>query len=150
MSTKLKHFLLVVILIIAFNDELSRAQQQQQQQQPLPLDPQLQGQQQQQDQRFGADSNMMQMNVYQFLKQTQQTTRFVEIIDRVAQQTGDRTVVALLKGDQIPAFNANNGINVFVPINDALNGLPNNVEHLRNEIQNLIVRGKFFLSEVLI
>ena len=63
------------------------------------------------------------------------------MIDQIAQQTGDRTAIAALSGESTSSYNPTNGITVFVPINEALINIPNNLEHFRNEILNLIARG---------
>jgi uncharacterized surface protein with fasciclin (FAS1) repeats len=100
---------------------------------------------------IGQDQNNgeLNQNIYQFLKKTQQTSTFIGIIERTSQAAKDNTVLAALgygtTGKALPTDNSanGNGFTVFAPVNDALTQLPSNADHLRNDMNNLVMKGKF-------
>jgi hypothetical protein len=66
-------------------------------------------------------------------------------LDRTAQQSNDQTVINALSS-------ANNGTQqsgamytVFVPMNNAFNQLPTDMDQLRNDVNNLVLKGSLFL-----
>ena len=88
---------------------------------------------------------ILQQNVYTFVKQYQQTSRFGELLDRIAQFSNDRTVIQALSGELNQNMFGSNGFTLFVPSNDALSQVPQDQEQLRNDIYNFIIKGKLKL-----
>ena len=100
---------------------------------------------------IGSSTGNLQQNVYQFIKANQMTTKFGQILDQIAQQTNDRSVIQALSGESSPSMSgvsSQNGYTVFVPVNDALNQLPNDLDSLKNDMYNLIVRDRFTLERI--
>ena len=84
---------------------------------------------------------ILQQNVYTFVKQYQQTSRFGELLDRIAQFSNDRTVIQALSGELNQNMFGSNGFTLFVPSNEALSQVPQDQEQLRNDIYNFIIKG---------
>lgn len=119
--------LLLLLLVLFFNGEITQSQQ-------LP---------------GGISTGGLQQNIYQFIKANQQTNRFGQILDQIAQQSNDQSVVQALNGQtSSSSMSSQGGFTVFVPVNDALQQLPNDVNQLRNDIYNLIVRQLFTLDTI--
>ena len=87
---------------------------------------------------------ILQQNVYTFVKQYQQTSRFGELLDRIAQFSNDRTVIQALSGELNQNMFGSNGFTLFVPSNDALSQVPQDQEQLRNDIYNFIIKVKLY------
>jgi len=91
-------------------------------------------------------------NIYQFLKKTQLTSTFIGVIERSSQAAKDTTVLTALgygtNGKVLPTDNSGNrnGFTVFAPVNDALTQLPSNADHLRNDMNNLVMKGRITLE----
>ena len=69
------------------------------------------------------------------------------MLEQVSQQAKDLTVLNALGAGgpkTLPTDNSGNGgsYTVFVPVNDALNQLPQDVEVVRNDFNNFVVKGK--------
>jgi hypothetical protein len=70
------------------------------------------------------------------------------LLDRIAQQNNDRSVISALSGETTAAGYSNTGFTVFVPTNDVLNQAPTDVDQLKNDIYNLIVKDRLTLERL--
>ncbi len=83
-------------------------------------------------------------NIFSWLK-------FIQVLEQVSKQANDLTVLNALGANNgpkvLPTDNSagRGGYTVFVPINDALNQLPQDVEVIRNDFNNFVVKGSYFI-----
>lgn len=88
----------------------------------------------------------LKQTIYDFLKKTQTTSKFIELLERTSQQARDRTVLDALgasSGNRVlPTDNSGTGrgYTVFVPVNSALTQTPQDAEVLRNDFNNLVLK----------
>lgn len=92
-------------------------------------------------------------DIYTFLKSNQQTSKFIQVLEQVSQQANDNTVLTALgsgNGKVLPTDNSGgrNGYTIFVPINDALQQMPTDVEVIRNDFNNFVVKDKITLAMI--
>lgn len=127
-------------------------QQQQQQQSQFPNqqfpNQQFPNQQFQSPTQKDADGNLQQ-TIYQFIKSNPRTTRFAELVDRVSQVTVQSLVNVLSASDGQASGRAGySGLTVFVPINEAITQVPNDIDTVRNDLQNLVVPDRLNLDSL--
>lgn len=87
-------------------------------------------------------------SIYQFIKSSQLTSQFGELLDRTAQQSNDPTVVNALSSSNNGTQQSGAMYTVFVPMNNAFNQLPTDMDQLRNDVNNLILKEYLTLDRI--
>jgi uncharacterized surface protein with fasciclin (FAS1) repeats len=93
-------------------------------------------------------------NILSFLKSNKMGSTFVQLLERVAQQAQDQTVIQALGGTGnrvLPTDNSgqSGGYTVFVPVNSALTGIQINdqtIYDIRNDMYNLIMKRRISME----
>ena len=96
-----------------------------------------------------SSDGQLQQTIYQFIKGNSRTTRFAELVDRVSQLAVQNLVNVLSSTDGQSSPRAGfNGLTVFVPVNEAINQIPNDIVTVKNDIENLVITERLNLERL--
>ncbi|CAF0733711.1 unnamed protein product [Brachionus calyciflorus] len=91
----------------------------------------------------------LQQTIYQFIKSNSRTTRFAEMVDRVSQANIQSLINVLSASDgQATGRAGYAGLTAFVPVNEAINQIPNDMATIKNDIENLVVTERLNLDRL--
>lgn len=107
-------------------------------------------QQQQNQQQFNQQqaNSLADRTIYQFIKSNPRTSRFGELVDRVSQLTVQSLANVLSSTNQVAGRAGVNDLTVFVPINEALNQVPNDMSVIKNDLENLVILERLNLDRL--
>ena len=109
-----------------------------------------QGFNQQQNQQFAQQqtNSLSDKTIYEFIKSNARTNRFGELVDRVSQLSVQSLVNVLSSNNQAAGRVMTNSLTVFVPVNEALTQIPNDLNMIKNDLENLVVLERIGLDRM--